>query len=112
MGFRLLFVVTLVVALPGGFAGAADLPAQTAIDRGEQLATRLCSRCHAVGRTGASPLKQATPFRLFATKWPLEYLEEALAEGIVTGHKAMPEFTFTPDQILSLLSYIDRLAPD
>jgi mono/diheme cytochrome c family protein len=32
-----------------------------------------------------------------------------LAEGIVTGHSAMPEFTFQPNEIDALLTYIASL---
>ncbi|HWL21031.1 MAG TPA: cytochrome c, partial [Bradyrhizobium sp.] len=34
---------------------------------------------------------------------------EALAEGIVTGHPAMPEFQLSPDEIHDLLSYLKTL---
>jgi hypothetical protein len=34
---------------------------------------------------------------------------EALAEGINTGHAAMPEFVLDPDQIHDLLSYLKTL---
>jgi acyl-CoA synthetase (NDP forming) len=40
----------------------------------------------------------------------IENLAEALAEGIVTGHSAMREFTFAPDAIDALLTYIASLA--
>jgi hypothetical protein len=33
-------------------------------------------------------------------------LEEALAEGIVTGHPDMPEFMASPDQINAIIAYI------
>jgi mono/diheme cytochrome c family protein len=36
-------------------------------------------------------------------------LEEALAEGISTGHPDMPEFIFEPDQIEAILAYIGSL---
>jgi hypothetical protein len=38
-------------------------------------------------------------------------LAEALAEGIITGHPAMPNFTFHPRDIDALLTYINGLAP-
>ena len=40
---------------------------------------------------------------------PIEQLAEALAEGLVTGHPAMPEFTFEPDDIDALLTYMASL---
>lgn len=75
-------------------------------DAGRELASKLCARCHAVGASGGSPLATAPPFRTFAAKWPLENLEEALAEGIVVGHKDMPEFELEPAQISNFLAYL------
>jgi mono/diheme cytochrome c family protein len=53
----------------------------------------------------------APPFRDLAKRYPVENLAEALAEGIVTGHPAMPRFTFEPREIDALLAYISSLAP-
>jgi len=104
-------------------AAAATLAVSLAADRamaaermddpkaGHQFAEQNCARCHAIGRTGASPFKDAPPFRLFAQRWPLEDVEEALAEGIVTGHKDMPEFELTPEQIGDLIAYLRTLGP-
>jgi cytochrome c len=36
-------------------------------------------------------------------------LEEALAEGIVSGHPAMPEFVFEPDDVSAIIAYIQSL---
>jgi mono/diheme cytochrome c family protein len=76
---------------------------------GERFAAENCSRCHAIGRTGASPLANVPPFRIIARKYKLEDLEEGFAEGIVTGHNIMPEFTLTPRQIDDLLAHLRRL---
>ncbi len=77
--------------------------------RGRAIADKLCARCHAVGPTGESKEKKAPAFRTFKSRWPLENLEEALAEGIVTGHKEMPEFKFKPPEIADFLSYLEEL---
>jgi mono/diheme cytochrome c family protein len=52
----------------------------------------------------------APPFRLLPGRYPVEHLAEALAEGIVVGHPAMPEFTFNPPEIDALLSYLQSLS--
>jgi hypothetical protein len=39
----------------------------------------------------------------------VESLEEALAEGIVSGHPTMPEFRLDPGQIQDLISYLKTL---
>lgn len=69
-----------------------------------------CARCHATRSTGASPLERAPPMRTLARKYPLEHLSEALAEGIMTGHPGMPQFTFTPSQIDDILAYLQQIA--
>jgi mono/diheme cytochrome c family protein len=79
--------------------------------QGEAIAQRLCARCHAIKREGESPMGRAPPFRELPKRYPVDHLAEALAEGIVTGHPAMPEFTFTPREIDALLSYLSTLAP-
>jgi len=77
--------------------------------RGESFARQHCSRCHAIGRTGQSPLSIAPPFRTLHSRYPVETLGEALAEGIETGHPTMPAFQLDPDQIHDLLSYLKTL---
>jgi mono/diheme cytochrome c family protein len=76
---------------------------------GKALAEKNCARCHSIGKTGASPEAKAPAFRRFPAMWPLEYLEEALAEGIVVGHSIMPEFEFETKDITNLLDYIASL---
>jgi hypothetical protein len=41
----------------------------------------------------------------------VESLEEALGEGIVTGHPEMPEFKLDSGQIGDLISYLKWLEP-
>ena len=77
--------------------------------RGEAIAHKHCARCHAIGETDASPMGLAPPFRDLHKRYPLETLEEALAEGIVVGHPAMPRFTFEPREINALLTFIAGL---
>jgi len=79
------------------------------VERGRALARSECARCHAVGRTGASPLRQAPPFRTLHKRYPVDDLAEALTEGIRTGHPSMPEFRFDPDQAEALIAYLKTL---
>lgn len=79
-----------------------------AVERGRAIAQN-CARCHAIGANDESPHKDAPPFRTFHERWPLEHLEEALAEGIVVGHIDMPEYMFEPDQISDFLAYLATL---
>ena len=83
--------------------------ASPAEQRGKTFALTNCARCHSIDRATASPLKIAPPFRTLHTRYPIETLAEALAEGIVTGHPTMPEFRLEPDQIHDLLSFLKTL---
>jgi hypothetical protein len=53
----------------------------------------------------------APPCRNFQERYPIEMLAEALAEGNMTEHSAMPNFVFEPPDIEALLTYIDTLSP-
>jgi cytochrome c len=87
----------------------AQAPLAPSAQRGRTLLQANCSRCHAIGRVGRSPLEIAPPFRTLHTKYPVETLQEPLAEGIVTGHPTMPEFRFDPDQVGDIIAYLKTL---
>jgi cytochrome c len=74
--------------------------------RGESLLSQHCAMCHAIGRSGRSPHRQAPPFRTLSQRYPIESLSEALGEGLFTGHPEMPEFVFPPRDIGAILSYL------
>jgi len=95
--------------LAGVGVGSAVAQSSPAL-RGEAIAKRLCARCHATGMTDDSPVGRAPAFRDLWKRYPIEHLAEALAEGIVTGHSGMPQFTFEPDEIDALLSYLRGLS--
>ena len=73
------------------------------------MALTHCARCHAVDKVSPSPLAIAPPFRTLHERYPVETLEEALAEGIVTGHPSMPEFRFEPDQVGDFIAFLKTL---
>ena len=77
--------------------------------RGQVFVQTNCAGCHAVGRVGESPLPVAPPFRTLHTRYPVEELAEALAEGITTGHPSMPEFRLDPAQINDVIAYLQTL---
>ncbi len=79
------------------------------VARGGAIAKENCGRCHDMTRTGKSPNALAPPFRTLLSKYSVDQLEEALAEGIVVGHSEMPEFAFEPRDISDLLSFIRSL---
>ncbi len=101
-----------MAALAWSASSAGPAAAQSSpTARGQAIAERLCARCHAIRELGASPMGLAPPFRDLPKRYPVENLAEALAEGIVTGHPAMPRFTFEPREIDALLTYMASLAP-
>lgn len=79
------------------------------IQRGFTFAQTNCSQCHAIGRFGESPIPEAPPFRTLHTRYPIEDLAEAFAEGITTGHPSMPQFQLDPAQINDLLAYLNSI---
>lgn len=83
--------------------------AQDDLARGRELLETNCSRCHAVGPEGPSPLKAAPAFRTLGERYPVDDLEEALAEGIITGHAAMPELSFEPGDVAAIIAYMRSL---
>jgi cytochrome c len=99
---RFLLMVLLLIASDAS-AAADD------VERGRAILEKNCSRCHATGAEGASPLAAAPPFRTLGERYPIDDLEEALAEGIVTGHPEMPEFAFEPDEIDAIVAYLQSL---
>ena len=78
-------------------------------DRGFVFAKANCSSCHAIGRYDESLLPIAPPFRTLHERYPVEDLQEALAEGIVTGHPSMPQFQLDGAQINQLIDYLKTL---
>ncbi|GBE42325.1 hypothetical protein BMS3Bbin10_00386 [bacterium BMS3Bbin10] len=90
----------------GVLAGRGEADEDSLASKGRVLAEKYCARCHGVGRDDKSAHRAAPPFRTFALNWPLESLEEALAEGIVTGHPDMPVYQFEPEQIAALIEHL------
>jgi cytochrome c len=87
-------------------SAAALSPAE---QRGKTFVITNCARCHSVDKVTPSPLKIAPPFRTLHLRYPIDTLEESLAEGIVTGHPTMPVFQLEPDQIHDVISYLKTL---
>jgi cytochrome c len=95
-----------VVALP---AIASQCAIAQSLKRGEELLTRSCAPCHAVGRSGESPNKVAPPFRTLGQRYPIDSLEEALGEGIMSGHPDMPEFSFDARDVGAIIAYLKSI---
>ncbi len=98
-------IIATALLLIAGQAAAVE-PGST---RGHILVQRYCAGCHAVNPTGSSPNRAAPPFRSLNERYKLDDLGEALAEGILTGHPAMPEFRFPPEDVDAVLRYLKSI---
>jgi cytochrome c len=76
---------------------------------GKAFAQANCSHCDSIDKVTQSTLAIAPPFRNLHERYPVESLEEALAEGIMTGHPSMPEFRLDPGQIGDLIAFLKSL---
>jgi cytochrome c len=101
------FLSVVLVLISAGAALPQDKP--TLERRGEELLTKNCSRCHAVGRAGDSTHPEAPLFRTLGQRYPIEVLAEALAEGLSSGHPDMPEFRFEIDDVNAILAYLESI---
>jgi cytochrome c len=101
-------VLAILMTMTASPAKAADTLSPAA-QRGFVLLRADCTRCHAIGKVGESPLKIAPPFRTLHERYPVEDLQEPLAEGIVTSHPTMPEFRFDPGQVGDIIAYLKSL---
>jgi mono/diheme cytochrome c family protein len=97
-----IFAAALVIA-------AIQPAAAEDLKRGESLLARDCGRCHAVGLTGSSAATEAPAFRSLGKRYPIESLEEALGEGIMSGHPEMPEFKYDADDVGSIIGYLKSI---
>ena len=87
----------------------AALALDPSAQRGFTFVKTNCFKCHAIGHVGDSPLAIAPPFRTLHLRYPVEDLQESLAEGIVTGHPTMPAFTLDAAQIDDVIAYLKTL---
>ncbi len=102
----------LIAAILAGFSplpASADDMLSPAAQRGQVIMRTYCARCHSIDKVSESPLKIAPPFRTLHERYPVESLEESLAEGIITGHPTMPEFRFDPGQVADVIAYLKSL---
>ncbi|APO52748.1 c-type cytochrome [Bradyrhizobium diazoefficiens] len=73
----------------------------------EALLQRMCSRCHAVGKTGTSPNKVAPPFRRLGENklYDPDFMQR-LQDGYSSIHRFMPTFRFGRDDAEAVVNYL------
>jgi mono/diheme cytochrome c family protein len=77
---------------------------------GGNLVRQKCAGCHAVELTGDSPMKAAPPFRDMGRTYPVRDLQEALAEGLVTAHPAMPQIELEAREVANVIAYLESVS--
>jgi mono/diheme cytochrome c family protein len=105
---RVLIIGSILVSSTCPLFAALSPSAQ----RGLALARVNCARCHAIDKVSESPLRLAPPFRTLHERYPVEFLQEPLAECLMTGqtgHSSEPEFRFEPNQIQDFIEFLKTL---
>ena len=104
-----MILTRFLAAVALAWAAAQPAFAQSNLKQGEMLLTRDCARCHAIGVAGTSPRPDAPAFRTLGTRYSIESLEEALGEGIMSGHPDMPEFRFDADEVGAIIDFLKSI---
>jgi cytochrome c len=99
----------VVLGLVAMFAANANAQETTRQRQGQSIVANKCSSCHAVGRFGESPNPKAPAFRTLHERYPIESLEEALAEGTISAASDEPEFNFSGREVGAIISYISMI---
>lgn len=99
----------LLLVLGAGLSSGPPTLAVDEIAEGRALVITYCADCHAIDPSGASPFAEAPPFRTLGERYDVNLLEEALVEGLVSAHDAMPEFEFDPEQARAIIAYLESL---
>jgi mono/diheme cytochrome c family protein len=95
----------VAVLLLGVSTALAEEPSP-AERQGRALAERMCSPCHAIGKSGQSPHVGAPAFRALDRRLELDTFMERLREGLMVGHPDMPAFRFTREDARSFVLYL------
>jgi cytochrome c len=99
--FLSVFVISNVVASIPAFADVQS------IRRGKVFAQANCS--YSIDRFTRSPRRAVPPFRTLYKQYPVETLQDALAEGMSTGHPRMPEFRLDSGQVGDFINFLRSL---
>jgi cytochrome c len=99
----------VALGLVAMFAANANAQETTRQRQGQSIVANKCSSCHAVGRFGESPNPKAPAFRTLHERYPIESLEEALAEGTISAASDEPEFNFSGREVGAIISYISMI---
>ncbi|MEA2880940.1 MAG: cytochrome c [Bradyrhizobium sp.] len=102
-------IIVSSIAIAFSALVTAPCNAEPNAQAGKAFAQANCSHCHSIDKVTPSTLAIAPPFRTLHLRYPVESLEEALGEGIVTGHPSMPEFRLDPGQVGDFIRFLKSL---
>src|SRR5690242_12620868 len=105
---RMVILCSMLWMVNAATSASASADAQS-IRRGKAFARANCSYCHSIDKVSRSPRREAPPFRTLHRQYPVEALEDALAEGISFGHPRMPEFRLEPGEVGDFISFLKSL---
>lgn len=92
-----------------GIAPSLAQPTSALVRRGEALLSRECAMCHAMGRSGEGPQRQAPSFAEIARRGDPARIKRSLESGISSGHPAMPTVTLSANDIEAVLAYFSTI---
>jgi mono/diheme cytochrome c family protein len=99
--------LAILLLLLATSAGLAEESSSSPLEqRGRVLAERMCSQCHAIGKSGQSPHVGAPTFGALDRRVDLDSFMERLREGLMVGHPDMPTFRFTREDARAFLLYL------
>ena len=100
-------IAILLVALP---AASQAVDSTRLRSHGKALLQHNCGRCHAIGASGDSKLKQAPPMRTIYRRFAPKELQAELREGMVSRHREMPQIDFSDEDTDAIMAYLYALA--
>ena len=99
-------ILPLIVSLLALSALGSAAQAQDPARRGRALLKEFCASCHAIGRSGISPVRGAMPLRMLGRSFDLDEFPQLLRRGISSSHPTMPEFKFSEDDARAVTAYL------
>ena len=105
-------LLAIAVAMTTASTGSLAQQFPASIEGGQLLVQKHCGGCHAISTKDLSKHREAPAFRDVLKRYSASDLEEALAEGILTGHADMPEFKFEPVDVRAIIKYLSTLSAE
>jgi mono/diheme cytochrome c family protein len=87
----------------------ASPPTPASIEAGWRVAATRCAGCHAIEEGGESKMTAAPPFRTLAERYPITALRNAFEQGILEGHRHMPQFRLNRAEADALVDYLESI---